>query len=219
MLDGSTYRKPTLPLPRFISFEGGEGAGKSTQAGRLTDTLRRRNIIVVETREPGGSEGAESIRALLLGGDEARWSLRAEALLFAAARSDHVERTIRPALARDEWVVCDRFVDSSLAYQGFAGGLDPQALRTLHAFGSGDIYPDRTLLLTVDATEGERRCESRDGGPRDRIAARDAAFHAAVATGFDALAAAEPQRYRRVDALGPEEEVAARVLDALSDLL
>lgn len=206
-------------LPRFVTLEGGEGVGKSTQAGRLTDALRARGVTVVETREPGGSDGAEAIRALLLGGDEARWNMRAEALLFAAARSDHVARTIRPALARGEWVVCDRFLDSSLAYQGAAGGLDRQAIRDLHAFGSEDLHPDRTLLLTADAAECERRCRSRDGGPRDRIAARDSEFHAAVATGFASLADADPARFRRIDAQASEEEVAVRVLAAVVDLL
>ena len=208
-----------METPRFITLEGGEGVGKSTQAGRLTDALRRRGLIVVETREPGGSDGAEAIRALLLGGDEARWNMRAEALLFAAARSDHVARTIRPALARGEWVVCDRFVDSSLAYQGVAGGIDGYALRALHAFGSEGLLPDRTLLLTAGSAECERRCASRDGGPRDRIAARDPAFHAAVAKGFEALADADPARFRRVDAEGAEEDVAARIMHAVEDLL
>lgn len=208
-----------LPPPKFITFEGGEGVGKSTQAGRLTDMLRKRRIVVVETREPGGSDGAEAIRALLLGGDEARWNMRAEALLFAAARSDHVERTIRPALARGEWVICDRFIDSSLAYQGAAGGSDLDAIRSLHAFGSGNLYPDRTLLLNAEPEECKRRCLSRDGGPRDRIAARGLAFHSAVAAGFEALAHADPDRYRRIDAFGPEQDVAARIFDALADLL
>ena len=209
--------RPPLPA-RFISFEGGEGAGKSTQAGRLTDWLRGRGITVVETREPGGSEGAEAIRLLLLAGSEQRWSLRTEALLFAAARSDHVERTIRPALARGEWVVCDRFVDSSLAYQGGAGAIGVDAVRALHDFGSAGLLPDRTLLLTADPGERERRCNSRDGGPADRIAARDAAYHSAVDASFGLLAAADAVRFRRVDALGPEEEVAARVVAAIQDL-
>ena len=204
---------------RFVTLEGGEGVGKSTQAGRLTDALRARGLIVVETREPGGSDGAEAIRALLLGGEETRWNMRSEALLFAAARADHVARTIRPALARGEWVVCDRYLDSSLAYQGAAGGMDVATLRALHAFGSEGLLPDRTLLLTADAAECERRCASRDGGPRDRIAARDAGFHAAVAAGFEVLADADPDRFRHVDASGSEQDVAARVMHAVADLL
>lgn len=204
---------------RFISLEGGEGAGKSTQARCLAVELRARGKTVVETREPGGSEGAEAIRSLLLGGTADRWSLRSEALLFAAARADHVERTIHPALARGDWVVCDRFVDSSLAYQGAAGKLGIGAVRALHAFGSQNLYPDRTLLLILGAAEAERRCAVRDGAASDRIAARGHAFHAEVDAGFRSLAEAEPGRLRDVDAAGTEDEVAARVLAALDDLL
>ncbi len=203
----------------FISFEGGEGAGKSTQARRLAETLRERGLTVVETREPGGSEGAEAIRALLLGGVADRWTLPAESLLFAAARSDHVERTIAPALARGDWVISDRFIDSSLAYQGAAGGVGVDAVRALHAFGSRDLYPDRTLLLVADAGECARRTRLRDGGDGDRIAARGEDFHAAVEVGFLQLAAQEPARFRRIDAGGGEKDVAARVLAAMQDFL
>jgi len=204
---------------RFVTFEGGEGVGKSTQARALAEALRVRGISVVETREPGGSEGAEAIRALLLGGAGARWGARAEALLFAAARSDLVARVIRPALAHGEWVICDRYLDSSLAYQGAASGLDPGDLSRLHAFGSEGLQPDRTLLLAADATECARRCRSRDGAAGDRIAARDAAFHAAVAAGFRALAAVEPERFRTIDADRTQQEVAAQVFAAVEDLL
>lgn len=203
----------------FISFEGGEGAGKSTQARRLAETLRERGLSVIETREPGGSEGAEAIRALLLGGSKDRWNLPAEALLFAAARADHVDRTIAPALARGDWVISDRFIDSSLAYQGAAGGASVDAVRALHAFGSRGLYPDRTLLLVADARECARRTRLRDGGEGDRIAARGEDFHAAVEAGFAQLAAAEPTRFRRIDAGGGEDEVARRVLKALDDVL
>lgn len=206
------------PPARFISFEGGEGAGKSTQARRLAETLHAGGIDVVETREPGGSEGAEAIRGLLLGGEEGRWTMRAEALLFAAARCDHVERTIRPAIENGRWVVCDRFLDSSLAYQGFAGGLGAEALRELHGFGSGGLLPDRTLLLRANADVLAARCRRRDGSATDRIASRDAAFHAAVARGFETLATIEPERFRTIDASGSEDEVAARVWDAVRDL-
>jgi dTMP kinase len=127
---------------RFISLEGGEGAGKSTQLVALAAALEGRGLSVVVTREPGGSPGAEAIRRLLLEGDEGRWNPRAEALLFAAARSDHIEKTIRPALDRGQWVLSDRFLDSSLAYQGEAGGLGIEAVRDLHRFGSQDFLPD-----------------------------------------------------------------------------
>lgn len=204
---------------RFITLEGGEGAGKSTQATLLAGRLRARGLTVLQTREPGGSDGAEAIRALLLGGAADRWNARAEALLFAAARSDHVYRTIRPALTRGDWVVCDRYLDSSLAYQGEAGGLGVDAVRALHAFGSDDLLPDRTLLLVADPDECARRCGVRDDGRADRIAAQGTEYHAAVAAGFDALAQADPARIRRVAADGSSDAVADRIMAALADLL
>ncbi|MDB5737225.1 MAG: thymidylate kinase, partial [Sphingomonas bacterium] len=158
---------------RFISLEGGEGVGKSTQAKALAAALRARGHDVIETREPGGSPGAEAIRKLLLEGEADRWNAGAEALLFAAARADHVARTIRPAIAVGKWVVCDRFLDSSLAYQGGAGGIAIEQLRVLHQVGSGGLLPDRTLLLTLPAEEAARRAEARDRGASDRIGGRD----------------------------------------------
>jgi dTMP kinase len=204
---------------RFISLEGGEGAGKSTQMRRLAEALRTRRLEVVETREPGGSEGAEMIRRLLLEGPEERWTPEAEALLFAAARADHVARTIRPAIERGAWVLSDRFLDSSLAYQGGALGLGVEAVRALHGFGSHGFLPDRTLLLELPAEAVAKRLHVRDAGGADRIGARDPAFHAKVAAAFEALAAKEPDRFRRVDASGAEDEVTARALAAIEDLL
>lgn len=204
---------------RFISLEGGEGAGKSTQLRLLAAALRQCGLEVVETREPGGSDGAEAIRRLLLEGEAERWTPQAEALLFAAARADHVARTIRPALARGAWVVSDRFLDSSLAYQGGAGGLGIGRVRALHAFGSDGFLPDRTILLTLSAVEAATRAAGRDGAASDRIGGRDAGFHAAVAAAFEQLAGKAPDRIRRVDAAGTPEMVAARVLAALEDLL
>lgn len=204
---------------RFISFEGGEGTGKSTQARRLAETLRARGLGVVLTREPGGSEGAEAIRALLLGGAPDRWGAHAEALLFAAARADHVVRTIRPALDRGDWVVCDRFVDSSLAYQGFAGDLGIDAVRGLHAIGSDGLYPDLTLLLACDPAEATRRCRARDGETADRIANKGEAYHAQVAAGFETLATQEPERFRKIEASGSEDDVAARVFARVEEWL
>jgi dTMP kinase len=202
----------------FISLEGGEGAGKSTQARRLAEALRARGRAVVETREPGGSAGAEAIRGLLLHGP-VEWTAEAEALLFAAARADHVARAIRPALARGAIVVCDRFLDSSLAYQGGAGGIGTEAVRTLHAIGSGGLLPHRTLLLTLAGDEAAARAQRRDGGAADKIGGRGAAYHDKVAEAFLALAAAEPERYRIVDAGGAPEAVTARLLAAIEDLL
>ena len=204
---------------RFISLEGGEGAGKSTQLAALADALRGRGIGLVVTREPGGSPGAEAIRALLLEGEEGRWNSRAEALLFAAARSDHIEKTILPALERGEWVLSDRFIDSSLAYQGEAGGLGIDAVRNLHRFGSLDFLPDRTLVLTLDETEGATRARVRDGNPGDRIGSRPPSYHAAVDAGFRAMAEKEPDRVKLIDASGPPATVTARLLYALGDLL
>ena len=204
---------------RFITLEGGEGAGKSTQLKRLAGELRARGHDVIETREPGGSPGAEAIRELLLNGPEDRWTPQTEALLFAAARADHVARTIRPALDRGFWVLCDRFLDSSLAYQGGAGGVGGEAVRALHAVGSGGLLPDRTLLLQVAPEAAAQRAQQRDSEGADRIGARDAAYHAQVAASFAALAQAEPERFRNVDASGSAEEVTSRLLEALDDLL
>ena len=155
---------------RFISLEGGEGVGKSTQARALAEALSERGIDCLLTREPGGSEGAEAIRNLLLGGDDDRWSIRAEALLFAAARADHVEKTIKPALDEGRWVLSDRFLDSSLAYQGGAGGLGIEQVRALHEFGSGGFVPDRTLVLML--ADGVERALARDTNGSDRIGGR-----------------------------------------------
>ena len=204
---------------RFITLEGGEGAGKSTQLKRLAQELRARGHDVIETREPGGSPGAEAIRELLLNGAEDRWTAETEALLFAAARADHVARTIRPALERGAWVLCDRFLDSSLAYQGGAGGVGEEAVTGLHAVGSGGLLPDRTLLLQIEPHAATERTSRRDSDGADRIGARDSSYHAQVAAAFAALAEAEPERFRAVDASGAPEEVTSRLLAALEDLL
>jgi dTMP kinase len=203
---------------RFIALEGGEGVGKSTQLKALAAALRNRGHDVVETREPGGSEGAEAIRRLLLEGTADRWTPGAEALLFAAARADHVARTIRPALDAGAWVVTDRFIDSSLAYQGGAGGISIEQLRQLHKVGSNGLLPDRTLLLTLPAEEAARRAEARDRGASDRIGGRDAGYHARVAESFSLLAVQEPERFRIVDALGEAGAVTERLLVAVEDL-
>ena len=202
---------------RFIALEGGEGVGKSTQVNALADALRQRGLDVVVTREPGGSEGAERIRELLLTGSEDRWGARAEALLFAAARTDHVEKTIRPALARGHWVLSDRFIDSSLAYQGGAGGLGIDAVRAINAFGIGASFPDRTLILLHP--DGAERARARDTDGSDRIGGRSGDYHRAVEDAFRRIAAAEPERVRLVDASGSPEQVTARLLATIEDLL
>lgn len=205
-------------IGKFITLEGGEGVGKSTQLRALATALRSRGLEVVETREPGGSPGAEAIRTLLMTGDAGRWSAGAEALLFAAARADHVEKTIKPALARGAWVVCDRFVDSSRAYQGGADAIGDADIMALHKVGSGGFLPDRTLLLTLSADEAQARADARDAGNPDRFGARDTAYHARVGAAFRAFAEAEPQRFRLVDAAGDPADVTARLLAAIEDL-
>ena len=202
---------------RFISLEGGEGAGKSTQVRALAAALRERGIDVVETREPGGSDGAEKIRELLLTGDDDRWGAEAEALLFAAARTDHVDKLIRPALESGKWVLSDRFIDSSLAYQGGGHELGIEAVRAVNAFGIGDCFPDRTLVLAL--AEGGARARARDNEQSDRIGGRPDGYHQRVDLAFRLIAAEEPERVRIVDASGEPAEVTRRLLDAIQDLL
>jgi len=204
---------------KFLSVEGGEGAGKSTQVRRLADELRARGLDVIVTREPGGSEGGEAIRNLLMQGDVQRWSSHTEALLFAAARADHVEKVIQPALGIGTWVISDRFIDSSRAYQGVAGGIDDAAVLALHAFGSRGLLPDRTLVLEVPPEIGAERAAARDGAAADRFAARERAFHDDVAAAFRRFAAAEPDRVRLIDAARDVETVAVGVFEAVADLL
>jgi len=196
---------------RFITLEGGEGAGKSTQARGLADWLRGRGHDVIETREPGGTPGAEAVRTLLLTGGGDRWDIATEALLFAAARADHVSRLIRPALAAGRWVISDRFLDSSLAYQGAAGGLGVETVRAANALAVGDLRPDLTLLLDLPAATGARRAMARDGDDADRIATRGADYHRRVSAAFHDLAAAEPGRFAIVDAAADVESVAEHI--------
>ena len=200
----------------FLAFEGGEGAGKSTQARLLAEALAARGIEVVLTREPGGTPGAEAIRALLLGTEGEGWHPRAEALLFAAARSDHVERLIRPALERGAWVVCDRFIDSSRAYQGGGSGLSDAEIVALHRIGSAGLLPDVTVLVEVSAGAAAYRLALRDQGTSDRIGGRNLAYHAKVLDAFGRFAAAEPQRFVRVDGDGSPEATHGLVIAALS---
>jgi dTMP kinase len=204
---------------RFISLEGGEGVGKSTQARRLADALRARGLDVLLTREPGGSPGAEAIRKLLLEGDANRWSPGAEALLFAAARADHVAKTIEPALERGQWVICDRFLDSSRAYQGIAGDVGDAAIQNLHQIGSDGRLPDRTLVLALTEADAAARADARDAGCPDRIGGRESDFHIKVSQAFRDFVRDDPERIRLVDASGIEAEVTDRLLNALSDLM
>lgn len=204
---------------RFISLEGGEGVGKSTQARALAAALEARGLSVLLTREPGGSAGAEAIRGLLLSGEADRWSTRAEALLFAAARADHIEKTILPALDQGRWVICDRYIDSSRAYQSASGELADAEIMALHTVGSKGLLPDRTLLLAMAGDEAGKRARARDGGESDRIGGRDDDFHGSVAQAFTRYAQEEPDRFRTVDAAGSPEVVTGRLVEALADLL
>jgi len=209
---------PVTVRGRFISIEGGEGVGKSTQIAALAAFIEQKGFEVVLTREPGGTEGAETIRQLLLGGTAERWMPRAEALLFAAARSDHVERLIEPALANGKWVISDRFVDSSRAYQGAGSGLSDADIMARHQIGSRGMLPDRTLVLRLDTKEAASRAAARDQNQPDRIQGRAEIFHSDVDIAFVSFAEREP-RVRLVDASGTADMVTARLLTEISDLL
>ncbi|WP_166942509.1 dTMP kinase [Sphingopyxis panaciterrae] len=204
---------------RFISLEGGEGVGKSTQLRALAAALAERGVESVVTREPGGSAGAEAIRNLLMEGSDDRWDARSEALLFAAARADHVGRAIRPALARGAWVLCDRFVDSSRAYQGGGGGITDAEIMALHGFGSLGLLPDRTFLLTVSPAEAARRLSLRDAAGTDRMGSKPADYQARLAARFAEMAAGEPGRWRVIDADAPADAVTAAILAELAGWL
>lgn len=204
---------------RFLSIEGGEGVGKSTQIVALAEAIRKHGHDVILTREPGGTQGAEAIRQLLLGGSDERWLPRAEALLFAAARSDHVERLIRPAVESGKWVISDRFLDSSRAYQGGGSGLSDADIMALHQIGSNGLLPDRTLVLRLDPAEAGRRADHRDANSPDRIQARDSRFHADVDVAFFSYAERDPARVRLIDAAGDPADVTQKLLAEIADLL
>lgn len=201
---------------RFITFEGGEGSGKSTQAKRLAESLQAEGRKVLLTREPGGTAGAEQIRSLLVEGEAERWDAWSEALLVNAARRDHVQRVIAPALAKGVWVICDRFVHSTLAYQGIVGGLGSGALRALHAMVLGRMWPDLVLIFDLPAKQGLARATARGGATR--FEARGLAFHEDLRQAFRDLAAAEPACCKLLDAAGTPDGVAARVRTALTQL-
>jgi dTMP kinase len=198
-------------------LEGGEGAGKSTQAARLYEALREAGITVRLTREPGGSPGAEAIRTLLLEGAGERWDPVSEACLFAAARRDHVRQLIAPALASGTWVVCDRFVDSTLAYQGYGHRLPLPTIAALNRFAVGDTWPDLTLILDLPVEIGLARAAAR--GAADRIERRDRGFHQRLRDGFHAIAAAEPQRVALIDAAADPDTVQRAVLETVAQRL
>lgn len=213
------YRAVHVKRGLFLTFEGGEGVGKSTQARLLAQALLARGVNTVLTREPGGTQGAESIRSMLLDPTGEGWMPRSEALLFAAARSDHVERLIEPALARGSWVICDRFIDSTLAYQGGGNGLPNTELLALHRIGSGNLMPDKTVLVEVAPELTTKRLAARDGNSVDRIGGRDVSYHARVATAFAHLADAEPKRFMRIDGSRSPDDTHAAILAQIVPLL
>ena len=205
---------------RFITFEGGEGAGKSNHARLLADRLKQLGISIVLTREPGGSPGAEVIRHVLLSGITKPLGVRTEALLFAAARDDHVRTTIAPALAAGRWVICDRFIDSTRVYQGTLGGLDPKFIRALERVTVGDLKPDLTLVLDVPAEVGLKRAGKRRGQrAADRFEAESRSFHEELRRAYRLLAAAEPGRCVLIDATAPKSAVAERIWAIVSERL
>ena len=198
-------------------MEGGEGAGKSTQALRLCERLRSADLEVVQTREPGGSSGAEALRELLVRGEASRWSPVAEALLMYAARADHLDRLIRPALERGAWVVCDRFADSSRAYQGAGGGAPDELIEALDRAVVGADQPDLTLIFDLPPEIGLERAHRRGGDAR--FESKGADFHARLRRRFLDIALEQPQRCIVIDATAQPDDITGRVWTAVRDRL
>jgi len=203
---------------RFITFEGGEGAGKTTQARLLAERLRERGIDVVQTREPGGSPGAEEIRAIAVSGDAERWSARTETLLMYASRSDHLERKILPALEEGKWVVCDRFADSSRAYQGAGGGAPESLIEALDKHVVGDNQPNLTVVFDIPVEVGLERAFGR-GLFETRFESKGLEFHQKLREGFLEVAVRHPERCVVLDATGEVEDVAERLWAVVEERL
>ncbi|MBO6520577.1 MAG: dTMP kinase [Rhodospirillales bacterium] len=207
---------------KFITFEGGEGGGKSTQVKTLAAALQDAGHTVVVTREPGGAPAAEEIRDLLVSGAVERWSPMAEVLLNYAAREMHVRQTIRPALDRGDWVISDRFSDSTMAYQGYGGGVDPARIEAIHTAVLGEFKPDLTLILDLDVTDGLARAGKRlveAGSAEDRFERMERDFHHRLRDGFLEIAKSEPLRCRVIDASGDITAVAENVRRTVSEVL
>jgi len=207
-----------MPRGRFITFEGGEGAGKSTQVRRLAEVLRGRGLDVVTTREPGGSDGAEQIRDLLVTGEPGRWDPVSEALLLYAARRDHWRRLIDPALEKGAWVISDRFADSTIVYQGVGRGVEAGLLNSLHQIALGDVAPDLTLLLDIPAETGLARTREREAAQataETRFERMDLDFHQRLRRGFTDLATRSGGRIVTIDASDDPDTVADAVTDAV----
>jgi dTMP kinase len=203
----------------FVTFEGGEGAGKSTQIRRLAEALRSRGHEVLLTREPGGSAGAEAVRYVLLSGAAEAFGTRMEAILFAAARNDHVEEVIRPALLDGKIVLCDRFMDSSRVYQGVTGNLEPDFIETLQRIAVNGVVPDCTVILDIPATAGLARVKSRNADGPDRFEKEELETHEKRREAYLDIAAREPQRCRVVNAMQEEADIAAEILAIITKLM
>ena len=206
---------------RFITLEGGEGVGKSVQARLLADRLEALRLTVASTREPGGSPRAETLRQIILSGEAARFGPDGEALLFSAARIDHIDATIAPALARGDWVISDRFADSTRAYQGAAGRLDPAFISRLECVVVGEARPDLTLILDMPPERGLARAAQRRGADAatDRFEGEGLAFHQTLRAAFLDIARAEPARCAVIDAAGEKDEVARAIWSVVADRL
>lgn len=203
---------------RFITFEGGEGAGKSTQSQRLVQALQTAGIDAIRTREPGGAPGAEAVRELLVQGAIDRWAPLSEALLHYAARHEHLQRTVRPALARGQWVVCDRFADSTMAYQGYGHGLGRQPVDALYALVVGKTAPDLTLILDLPVEDGLQRA-ARSAGIEDRYERMGREFHERLRQGFLDIARREPTRCAVIDARPTQDAVWQEVRNTVGERL
>jgi dTMP kinase len=214
-----------MPTGKFITLEGGEGAGKSTQAAMLAERLREAGHSVVETREPGGTEHSEKIRKFLLSGKAEEYGPMGEAVLFSAARDEHLSKVIQPALKRGDWVLCDRFSDSTTAYQGAAGGLKPSVLRALERITVGDAMPDLTIILDLPPEAGLKRALERNMADAektedaDRFEGMDKRFHEALRESFLKIAAENPQRCVIFDAQQPPSSVAEDIWETVVERL
>jgi dTMP kinase len=204
-----------METPKFITFEGGEGGGKSTQLKRLSAALEKAGLSVVQTREPGGAPSAEEIRNLLVSGSVDRWQPQSEVFLNYAARVEHVSRTVKPALDDGEWVLSDRFADSTMAYQGYGHGLDRGDLKTVYQIALGDFAPDLTIILDIPVDAGLTRAGSR-GDNEDRYERMGTDFHQRLRDGFLAIAAAEPDRCKIVDASKSIDDVERQIIDTVN---
>jgi dTMP kinase len=208
------------PRGKFITFEGGEGAGKTTQISRLADRLQSRGITTITTREPGGAPGADSIRSLLVSGATDKWDPISEVLLLYAARREHLKQTILPALNQGAWVLCDRFADSTMAYQGYGHGISKDFIGKLHAEVVGQSDPDLTLILDIPVEIGVERAVSRNTSTRsgeDRFERMDKSFHERLRAGFLDIAAREPERVRVIDADSTPEAITETVWQTVMD--